>query len=98
MFIETLRSFRVGPFAVFDIATAYIGIYLVAPYLTKLFLLIGISVTRAQWLWLTLPIALLVHVVFGIDTALTRMVLNPSGHYIAKLVVAGMFFMGIWRR
>lgn len=98
MLITTLRSLRIGPFSVFDFVTAYIGIYLLAPYLSKLFLLIGVSVTRTQWFWLTLPIAVLIHKLFGIDTALNRMVFDPSGHYIAKLVLIGMVVMGIFKR
>lgn len=93
MIIQTLRSFRVGPFAVFDFASAYLGVYLLAPVLSYLCSLFGLSVTRTQWLWLTLPLSILFHLLFGSRTPFTVMVLDPSGHILAKLLVLGMLFM-----
>ncbi len=96
--IATLRSFRIGPFTVFDFAIAYVAIYFLAPYLSRIFSYAHISVTRAQWLWLTLPIAVATHIVFQIDTPLTRMILDPSGHYIEKLVILAMLVIGVSHR
>ncbi|MFA6006608.1 MAG: hypothetical protein WC764_02695 [Candidatus Paceibacterota bacterium] len=98
MTIEFLRSYRVGPFAIFDFALSYVAVYFLAPYLSKLFALVGISINREQWLWLTLPIALITHLVFRIDTPFTRMMLDPSGGYIAKFVIIFMLIMVYVRR
>ena len=101
MMIQTLRSFRIGPFAVFDFAISYIAVYFLAPLLSRLFSYVGISVTRAQWLWLTLPISILVHLLSGAKTPFTMMVLDPHlnslGSIFAKLVIVGMLYMGIFR-
>ncbi len=98
MIITFLRSFRIGPFAIFDFAISYIAMYFLAPYLSKLFALIGIHVNTEQWLWLTLPIALFFHVVFSINTPLTKMFLDSSGGITAKLVVVFMLLMVYLRR
>jgi len=95
--IEALRSFRIGPFAVFDFATAYFGMYLVAPLLSRLFLKIGVSVPRSSWLWLTLPIAIVVHLAIGLQTPLMKTVVDPTGHYLAKLALIAMLIMGLRR-
>lgn len=93
--IRILRQFTVGPFTIFDIATAYIGIYLIAPLLTKLFSKIHIYITTAGWLWLTLPIGVIFHIVFHINTPYMRMLLNPHGSYVAKIVLLFMLYMGL---
>ena len=84
--ISYLRTFRIGPFAIFDFAASYLLIYFLAPYLQKL----GLRLTRSQMLWLTLPVSLVVHVLFGIDTPLTQMFLDLSGGYWVKFIVVGM--------
>ncbi|MFA6353726.1 MAG: hypothetical protein WCW93_02230 [Candidatus Paceibacterota bacterium] len=93
MILTFLRSFRIGPFAIFDFAVAYIAVYFIAPYLSKLFALVGIHVNREQWLWLTLPIAVVAHLIFKADTPFTKMILNPSGDWIPKLIIIGMLIM-----
>lgn len=98
MIITFLRSFRVGPFAIFDFAASYIAMYFLAPYLSKLFALAGIHVNREQWLWLTLPIALVFHLIFKSNTPFTKMVLDPSGGWIAKILIIVMLFMVYLRR
>ncbi len=98
MIIDFLRSFRIGPFAIFDFAASYLAMYFLAPHLSKLFSIIGIKVTREQWLWLTLPIATLVHIIFGTKTAFTAMALDSSGGWIAKITIFFMIFMTYLRR
>lgn len=98
MILNYLRSFRMGPFAIFDFAISYIAMYFLAPYLSKLFALVGIHINREQWLWLTLPIAFVTHLVFKTYTPFTKMVLNPSGDLIAKLFIVGMLIMAYVHR
>lgn len=94
-FIEVLRQFRVGSFTVFDTLLAYIGIFLVAPLLSKLFAKINIYISRSNWLWLTLPIGVMFHLIFQQKTPFTRMFLDPNGFYIEKIVILFMFYMGL---
>lgn len=98
MTITFLRSFRIGPFAIFDFAVSYIAMYFLAPYLSKLFALIGITVNREQWLWLTLPIALVAHLIFRPDTPFTKMFLDLHGGWIVKIVIVVMLIMTYIRR
>jgi len=92
---EFLRQFRIGPFAVFDFAISYLGIYLLAPRLTKIFAKGKLYISRTDWLWLTLPIAILFHIVFAADTPLTKMVVDLNGFYAIKLLILIMLFMGL---
>ena len=94
-FIELVRQFRVGPFAVFDIAVSYLGIFLLAPRLTRLALKARLHISKAQWLWLVLPISIFVHLIFGLRTPLTKMVIDPNNYYLAKFVILFMLFMGL---
>lgn len=89
--ITFLRSFRIGPFAVFDFAISYLFVYLVAPYLYKL----GIKLSREQFLWLTLPFSVFVHILFGRITPLTKMFLDPHGAYWVKILLIFMILMAI---
>ncbi len=93
--IPFLRQFRIGPFAIFDFVASYIGVYLLSPSLIKLFNKLGIKTTKAVWLWLTLPISVLVHVLVSNYTPLTKMVLTTQGDLIPKLIVLVMLFMGL---
>lgn len=98
MIIAFLRSFRIGPFAIFDFAVSYIAMYFLAPYLSKLFAYAGIHINREQWLWLTLPIALATHLISGTSTPLAKMFLDPSGGLAAKLIILAMILLVYFRR
>lgn len=89
--ITLLRSFRIGPFAVFDFAISYLIVYLLAPYLYRM----GLRLSREQFLWLTLPFSILVHVLFGKMTPLTEMFLDLHGGYWVKILIIFMIFMAI---
>jgi len=94
-FVNTLRQIRVGPFTVFDFLLAYLGIFLLAPRLTKIFAKIRLYISRTDWLFLTLPIGLLFHLAFRLHTPLTKMVMDPRGFYLVKSVILLMLFMGL---
>lgn len=98
MIITLLRSVRIGPFAVFDFIISYIAVYFLAPYLSKFFLKLGIRINTEQWLWLTLPIAVLAHIIARSDTVFTNMFLNPTSGWIAKTVIVIMLCMVYIRR
>lgn len=96
--IEILRQYRIGPFTIFDTALAYGAIFLLAPLLTKLFLKINVSFSRTDWLWLTLPIAVIFHFVLQQHTPFMEMLLNPNDFYIAKIVLLLMLYMGLRKK
>ena len=93
--ISYLRQFRIGTIAIFDLAVSYIGIYLLAPALSKLAKKINLSISRATWLWLTLPIGAIVHLLTNQQTALNKMLLNPSGDYLVKIILIVMLIVGL---
>lgn len=97
MDITYLRSFKVGPFAIFDITISYVGIYLFAPLLSWIVGLVGLRVDRVAWLWLTLPLAILFHLVFNQNTPLSKMVLSTDSGWVAKVVLIAMLGVGISR-
>ena len=93
--ISLLREPRIGPFTVFDLATAYGGIYLLAPALTALFNNVHVRISRAGWLWFTLPIGELFHYALHVQSPVLTMLASPPSSYLTALVLAGMVYMGI---
>jgi hypothetical protein len=96
-YLVFLRQFKVGPFAIFDTVISYIGILLLAPLLTKLFSVFKISISTSSWLWLTLPISVLFHLIFAQNTPLMKVLADPShfSFYIAVAVLLLMTYMGL---
>lgn len=92
--IPFLRQFRFGPFAIFDFAASYLGVYLLSPLLIKLLNKLGVKTTKASWLWLTLPIGVLIHILFKQFTPFTLMFIDLNGGYLAKLLVVVMLYLG----
>ncbi len=92
--LDYLRSFRIGPFAIFDFTLAYGFVYFIAPYLQKM----GLRLSRAQMLWLTLPVSIMVHVAVGSMTPFTKMFLDPYGSYWVKAVIVFMVFMALRKK
>lgn len=93
--IEFLRQFRIGPFTIFDSAAAYIGIFLVSPVLNWVLAKMHLRISVIGWLWLTLPIGIIFHLIFNQSTPMMKMLLNPNGDYITKIVLVLMLFMGL---
>lgn len=92
--ISYLRAFRIGPFAIFDFAASYLLVYFLAPYLQKL----GLKLSRAQMLWLTLPFSVVVHLLFGLSTPLTEMTLDLHGSYWVKILLVAMIVMAFKKK
>jgi len=95
MTIEYLRQFKLGGYAIFDFAASFLGIYLLAPLLSKLFLLIKIDVPKRNWLYLTIPLSVLVHYLVGNITPMTRDFMDMSGHYLLKAFILVLLIMGL---
>lgn len=47
--IEFLRQFRFGGYAIFDFVIAFLGIYLLSPLLSKIFLKFRIDIPKQNW-------------------------------------------------
>lgn len=90
-----MRQFRVGEYAIFDFAVAFIGVYLLSPLLSRIFLKIGIDIPKQNWLYLTLPIGILAHVLVGRITPMTRDFLDTHNHYVLKAVILVLLILGI---
>lgn len=95
MNIEYLRSFRIFDYAIFDLSVSFLGIYLLSPLLTKLFLKINLNIPTSSWLYLTLPLSILVHIAVGTYTKMTQNFLDPNGHYYIKIVILTLLFLGL---
>ena len=90
-----LRSYRIGPFTIFDTVLAYVGVVILSPLLTKLFLVIHLKISLTSWLWLTMPLSVIFHLVFSQNTPLIKMLFNSDKFYIAWAVLLFMTFMGL---
>ena len=96
-YIVILRQFRIGPFTIFDTVTAYLGIFLLSPLLSKIFSKIHINISRTGWLWLTLPISVLFHLIFRQNTPFMKMLLDPHQFqfYLGIIILLFMIYMGL---
>lgn len=93
--IEFLRQFRFSGYAIFDFIAAFLGIYLLAPLLSKIFLKIRIDIPKRNWLFLTLPIGIAAHLLVGNITPMTKDFLDIQSHYILKILILGLLIFGI---
>ena len=86
--ITELRKHRIGDFAVFDFVVAYLGAWILAPYLKD-------WISRRRLIYLVLPVGIAVHLLLGVETKLTKMFMDPNNHYILKIIVAIMTIVGL---
>ena len=93
--IEFLRQYKIAGFAIFDFAVSFIGVYLLAPLLSKLFGKLGIQILKKNWLFLTIPLSVLIHVLVNQITPMTKEFLDPQGHYILKGVIIILLIFGL---
>jgi hypothetical protein len=94
--IEFLRQFRLGGYAIFDFIAAFLWMYLIAPLLSRLFLRIWVEIPKINWLFLTLPIWIIVHILVWDITLFTKDFLNLNGNYIVKILV--IISLVLWLR
>jgi len=93
--IEFLRQFRLGEYAIFDLLISFFGIFLLSPLLSKLFLKIRINVPIQSWLFFTLPLGIVFHLIFGTMTPMTKYFLDMSGHYSLKVIILILLLLGL---
>ncbi len=92
--ITYLRQFRIDGYAIFDFAVSFLAAYLLAPWLSKMFKKIGVDIPKYSWLYFTVPISVLIHLLVNTITPLTRDFIDPHGGIIVKLVVLVLFILG----
>lgn len=93
--IEFLRQFRFMGYAIFDFVAVFLGMYLLAPGLSKLFKATGIIIPKHNWLYLALPIGIIIHLLVGRITPMTKDFIDPGSHYILKIIIIGLFLLGM---
>jgi len=93
--IDFLRQYRVFGFAIFDLAVSFLGFALLASPLSSFFARFGIMIPRKNWLFLTLPIGILVHLIFWKITPMTREFLDLNRFYALKIVITTLLVLGL---
>lgn len=93
--LQFLRSFRFGEYAYFDLIVSFIGICLLGPLLSKLFLKLKLKVSQKSWIYFTLPIGIIIHLLVRNSTPMTRDFIDLHGHYILKAVIVGLLLLGL---
>ncbi|MBP9758850.1 hypothetical protein KBD45_04075 [Candidatus Dojkabacteria bacterium] len=68
---------------------------LLSPLLSKLFSFIRISIPKKNWIFLTLPLGFLFHLLFGAITPMTKDLLDIGGNYVMKIVMLILFILGL---
>jgi len=93
--LEFLRSFRLGGYAIFDLTVAFLGIFLLSGWLSKLFLKIGIYIPKLNWVFLTLPLGILIHLLVGTMTPMTKNFFSWPGNWGLKILILVLLFLGL---
>lgn len=93
--ITYLRQFRIFNYAIFDLVVSFVGIYLLAPLLSKLLKKINIDIPKINWVYLTLPIGILTHILVGKFTPMTKNFLDLNSNYILKILILVLLFLGL---
>lgn len=97
MSIGYLRSFRLSGYAVFDLVTAFIGVYFLSPLLSKIFLKIGLIIPKISWMLLTLPLGIVVHLLVGTETLMVRNFLDTQGNFGLKIFILILTILGLMK-
>lgn len=93
--LEYLRHFHFFGYAIFDLVVSLIGMYLLSGTLSKFFLKINIKIPKINWVFLTLPIGILIHIIVGTYTPMTKDFLSLNSHYILKFIIIFFLILGI---
>lgn len=93
--IDWLRQFRIEGFAIFDLSVSFLGVFLLSPLLSRFAELFSLRVSKKSWLLLTLPLSILIHIIVGNMTLMTKNFLDPQNHYILKTIIILLVIFGI---
>ncbi len=92
--IEFFRQFTLGGYAIFDLIVSFVGIYLLSPRLSKIFLKFRFDIPKLNWLFLTLPISISIHLIVGNITPMTRDFIDIHSHYFLKILILCLIILG----
>lgn len=92
--LEFLRQFRIGEYAIFDLSLSFLGMWLLSSSLSKLFRKVHLDIPKINWVYLTLPIGILAHIMVGRITPMVKNLVDPQGYYILKLVIVASLALG----
>ena len=56
---------------------------------------VGVNIPRRSWLFFTLPISILAHLLVGRMTPMTKEFIDLNGYYLLKAIIIGSFIFGI---
>lgn len=93
--IDFLRQFRIAGFAIFDLSVAFLGILILSPLLSWLFRKLGVEIPKRSWIFWTLPIGIITHLIIGRKTPMTTDFIDLSGHYVLKIFVLVLLILGM---
>lgn len=95
--IGDLRQVRIGQFTVFDTVISYLGVLILSPLLSWLFAKLHLKVPTCSWLWFTMPVAVIFHVLFHQTTPLMKILADPSQYqfYLALVILLAMTYLGL---
>ena len=95
--IEVLRQYKIGPFAIFDTVGSYLAVLILSPIITKVFSKLGVYIHWTSLLWLTMPLAVVFHILFKQSTPLMKLLMNPKQiqFFIAWAILVFMAYMGL---
>ncbi|MFA7308770.1 MAG: hypothetical protein WC045_01730 [Patescibacteria group bacterium] len=93
--VELLRQYRIGSFAIFDFAISFVAVALLAPLLSWAFRKLKVNVPFTSWMFFTIPTSILVHIIVGRYTPLTRAVVDPHGHILEKIIILILIVAGL---
>ncbi len=95
LIIEFLRQFRIDGYAIFDLALSFIGMAILAPLLSRLFYKIGVIVPKKNWIILTLPLSIIIHILFNQQTLMVKDFFDVSGHFGLKILILVLLVFGL---
>lgn len=93
--LSFLRSFTIFDYAIFDLLISFVGIYLISDILSKLFLKIKIYIPKENFIFLTLPLGIVFHILFRNFTPMTLDFLNPNDFYFLKILIILLLILGL---
>ena len=93
--VEFLRHYRIFGYAIFDLSISFLGIGILSPILSRIFLFFRIIIPKKNWLFLTLPIGIIAHILTGNHTLMTKNFIDPYANYILKILIVGLFILGM---
>ena len=94
--IDNLRQYRIGGYAIFDLAVSFLGVYLLSPLLSGFFRFFHVEVPKQNWVFLTLPMSILVHLAVNNRTLMTKNFLDLQGHFLLKILIIALTIWGLW--